>query len=238
MKKTAFLFVVLWTASPGLATAQQFEFPVAVSDGTNSQVMILGVHPNGPDGFDIGLDQLAPPPPFPGAFDVRYRIGTEDFLTDIRFNDAAQKTVTMLYQEAAGQGPIVLTWDRQNLPSFWTFDITDNVNGNLFGPLDMTSVNTLDVSSAGGLLDPGLRILVTGVSQATRYVATGGSDTGNAPMRPTLAPRLPTPSARPTTAISSTWAPISSSSRASSSKKNSHTGAGRGCAVVGHAEGG
>jgi len=179
MKKTAFLFVVLWTASPGLATAQQFEFPVAVSDGTNSQVMILGVHPNGPDGFDIGLDQLAPPPPFPGAFDVRYRIGTEDFLTDIRFNDAAQKTFTMLYQESAGQGSIVLTWDRQNLPSFWTFDITDNVNGNLFGPLDMTSVNTLDVSSAGGLLDPGLRILVTGVSQATRYVATDGSDDGN-----------------------------------------------------------
>ena len=63
MKKGAFLFVVLLTASPGPATAQSFQFSLSVSDGPHSLNLILGVDPNGTDGFDVGLDQLAPPPP-------------------------------------------------------------------------------------------------------------------------------------------------------------------------------
>ncbi len=181
MKKTAFLFVVLLTASPGPATAQPFQFPITVSDGTNALVLTLGVDPNGADGFDIGLDQLAPPPPFPGAFDARYRIGLEDFLKDIRFNDLTQKTFTMLYQEAAGEGPIVLTWDTNDLPTLFTFEIVDAITCTLFGPLDMTTTSILDVSTAGGLLDAGLSILVKSTTPpvATRHVATTGSDACN-----------------------------------------------------------
>lgn len=179
MKKSALLFVLMLMASLGPVAAQQFQFPITVSDGAHSQDLTLGIDPNGTDGFDVGVDQLAPPPPFPGAFDARYRIDAEDYLKDIRFNDLTQKIFTMLYQEDEGQGPIVLTWDRSLLPVLWTFEIVDNVTGSLFGPLDMTAVNTLDVSTAGGLLDAGLRILVTPVAQATRYVATTGSDVGN-----------------------------------------------------------
>lgn len=181
MKKTAFFFAVILTASLSPATAQQFQFPISVSDGPNGLVLTLGIDPNGTDGFDVGLDQLAPPLPPSGAFDARYRIGSEDFLTDIRFNDLAQKTFTMLYQEAAGEGPIVLTWDTNDLPALFTFEIVDAITCNLFGPLDMATTSTLDVSTAGGVLDAGLSILVksTPPPVATRHVATTGSDACN-----------------------------------------------------------
>ena len=181
MKKGAFLFVVLLTASLGPATAQQFQIPISVSDGPNAVDLTLGVDANGTNGFDSGLDLLAPPPPFPGAFDARYRIGPEDFLTDIRFNDLTQKTFTMLYQEASGQGPIVLTWDSTGLAALGTFEIVDDLTGALFGPLDMTTTNTLDVSTAPGILDAGLRVLVTPNPAVTLYVAPppAGSDADN-----------------------------------------------------------
>lgn len=182
MKKTMLFFIVGLMASPGSATAQPFQFPLSVSDGSTSLVLTLGVDPTGTDGFDIGLDQLAPPPPPSGAFDARYRIGPEDFLKDIRFNDLTQKTFTMLYQETAGQGPIVLTWDPNGLPALYRFEMVDNITCLLFGPLDMATTNTLDVSTAGGLLSAGLRVLVTPdpPPTVTRYVAPMGSDACNA----------------------------------------------------------
>ena len=56
-----------------------------------------------------------------------------------------------------------------------------SITGLLFGPLDMTTTNTLDVSTATpmGILDDGLRVLVTPNPPVTRYVATTGSDAGN-----------------------------------------------------------
>jgi len=181
MKKGAFLFVVLLTASLGPATAQQFQLPITVSDGLNTADLTLGVDANGTDGFDIGLDQQAPPLPPSGAFDARYRIGPEDLLKDIRLNDLSQKTYTMLYQKAAGEGPIVLTWDTNDLPALFTFEIVDAITCILFGPLDMATTNTLDVSTGGGLLDAGLSILVKSTTPpvATRHVATTGSDACN-----------------------------------------------------------
>ena len=181
MSKGVFLFVVLLTASSGPATAQTFQFSLSVSDGASSLNLTLGTDPSGTDGFDVGLDQRAPPLPPSGAFDARYRIGPEDLLKDIRLNDLSQKTYTMLYQKAAGEGPIVLTWDTNDLPALFTFEIVDAITCILFGPLDMATTNTLDVSTGGGLLDAGLSILVKSTTPpvATRHVATTGSDACN-----------------------------------------------------------
>jgi len=54
----------------------------------------------------------------------------------------------------------------------------------------------------------------------TRYVAPGGSDAGNEPIRGVPAPRLAMPSARPTTAISLTWRQEPTPSRGLLSRKN------------------
>jgi VCBS repeat-containing protein len=153
--------VVLGSLLTGTAFAQQFEVPLTISDDVNTGDVTIGVHPNGTDGFDAGLDAFAPPPPPQGAFDVRSVFGVEAFLVDIRSHTAVEKVFHIEYQEESGQGPIVLMWDSGSLAGLGTFEIVDDITGALFGPLDMTTTNTLDVSSAGGLLDDGLRVLVT-----------------------------------------------------------------------------
>ena len=181
MTKSVGRVAVLLMVAIDPAAAQVFQVPITVSDGLNALVLILGVHPAGSDGFDLGLDQLAPPPAPAGAFDARFRVDSpsEDFLKDIRFNNLALKTFTMLYQAASGEGPIVLTWNASSLVGMGTFEIVDNITGMLFNPpLDMTTTNTLDVSSSP-FLAPGLRILVKPAPAVTRYVAPTGSDTGN-----------------------------------------------------------
>ena len=85
----------------------------------------------------------------------------------------------MLYQEATGQGPIFLMWDSTGLAALGTFKIVDNINGMLVDTLDMTTTNTLDVSTEIPFLNAGLRVLVTPNPAVTLYVAKDGNDTGN-----------------------------------------------------------
>ena len=161
MKYPVLYGLVFCTVLSSTAFAQEFEVAITISDNTNSAVLTIGVHPNGTDGFDAGLDAFAPPPPPAGAFDVRSIIGIEAFITDIRDNAAVEKTFHLRYQPASGQESIVLTWDSTGLSMLGSFFITDDVTGDLFGPLDMTTTDRLEVSTAGGLLDDRLRVLVT-----------------------------------------------------------------------------
>ncbi len=69
------------------------------------------------------------------------------------------------------------------------------------------------------LIDPNANELETS-TPLTRYVAPGGSDAGNEPIRGVPAPRLAMPSARPTTAISLTWRQEPTPSRGLLSRKN------------------
>ena len=133
---------------------------IVVRDNVNETAIIIGVHPDASDDFENIFDLFAPPPPPVGAFDARSRIGTEDFLIDIRSDSPEQKIFTILYQPEMDQGSIVLHWDPVLLAAQGSFEIVDNINGTLFGPVDMTLVDSLDISTTGGLLDSGLRILV------------------------------------------------------------------------------
>ena len=161
MKCPVLYGLVFCTVLSSTAFAQEFEVPITISDNTNSAVLTIGVHPNGTDGFDAGLDAFAPPPPPAGAFDVRSIIGVEAFITDIRDIATVEEIFHLQYQPASGQGSIVLTWDSTGLSMLGSFFITDDVTGDLFGPLDMTTTDRLEVSTAGGLLDDRLRVLVT-----------------------------------------------------------------------------
>ena len=133
---------------------------IVVRDNVNETAIIIGVHPDASDDFENIFDLFAPPPPPVGAFDARSRIGAEDFLIDIRSDSPEQKIFTILYQPEMDQGSIVLHWDPVLLAAQGSFEIVDNINGTLFGPVDMTLVDSLDISTTGGLLDSGLRILV------------------------------------------------------------------------------
>ncbi len=154
--RTAFVFLLfLNTALFG----QEFSVPVTVSDGSNSDILRIGVHPDGSETYDTGLDTLAPPVAPPGAFDARIDGTDDDYIADIRGNTAAEKTFVVKYTAQTGDGPIVLTWDNGSLAALGDFIITDNIDGLQFS-LDMTTTSTLDISSATSVTNS-LRILVT-----------------------------------------------------------------------------
>lgn len=153
------LFIVAGITFTGLS--QTIFFPITVSDGQNEITLTIGVHEYGTDGFDLGLDILLPPPPPPGAFDARLVWQSESYMRDVRDNLPVQKTYDMLYGPADGQGPIQLSWDPTYVSQLGTFEIVDRITGTLWGPLDMSTTGTLDVSEAGGLLDAGLHIRMT-----------------------------------------------------------------------------
>jgi len=138
--------------------SQNFEVPIEVSDGIFSDTLIIGVHPNGTDGYDDTLDILAPPLPPSGAFGTLLEWNYEQYYKDIRDNSTVEKTFQLHYQESSG-GAIVLNWDSTGLSQLGTFIIEDRFTGTYFS-LDMTTTNTLDVYSYS-ILNDWLKIKVT-----------------------------------------------------------------------------
>lgn len=143
--------------SPALP-AQDFDFPILVSDGLNSQQLAVGVDPNGSSGYDPGLDLFAPPPPPTGAFDARLRILGEDYLRDVRDNSINEKEFFMLYAPQTGRS-LTLYWDAALADSLGSFWMTDNINGTFFS-LNMAAADSLSISNYP-VLASGLKILLT-----------------------------------------------------------------------------
>lgn len=160
MRRLTVLFYLVFAS---IVSAQQWEIPITVTDGNNTFELRFGIHPEATDTFDVGLDQKAPPPPPSGNFDSRWKPtgdGSDDLFTDIRNNVIEEKVFILTYQPESGFGPVVLHWDAGMLSDLGTFSIIDNINGLLFSPLDMTTVDSLNISSGGGVLNFGIRIVV------------------------------------------------------------------------------
>jgi len=136
--------------------AQEFEFPILISDGNYDRTLFMGVNPAGIDDFDIGLDMLAPPPT--GAFDARLTYLNVDYFKYFRDNIISQKEFFLNYSPGP-DGIISLSWDSSLVNDLGNFGITDNITGNLFY-VDMSSGDFLNVSTHPELQD-GLKILVT-----------------------------------------------------------------------------
>ena len=135
-----------------------FEVPLTVTDGFNSQNLTIGVNRNGTDDFDTGLDNYAPPSPPSGSFDTRLTWNFVDYFKDIRDNSITEKTFVITYQPGTS-GSIIIYWDRGTLSELGAFTLADNVTGTIFN-LDMTTEDSLDVSS-NSILDFGIKILLT-----------------------------------------------------------------------------
>lgn len=148
--------------------AQQWKIPVFITDRAEEPQLFrltVGFHPEATDDNDgrvIG-DTLAPPPAPTGNFDARIinAVSEKEFISDIRTSSTEEVAFNIKYQAAEGKGPIVLSWDSVKLAKLGAFKIVDNITGALYGPLDMSTTSSLDVSTGNGLLDVGLRILVT-----------------------------------------------------------------------------
>lgn len=146
--------MMAWAGLP----AQNFDFPILVSDGLNSQQLAVGVDPTGSSGYDPGLDLFAPPPPPTGAFDARLRILGEDYLRDVRDNAISEKEFFMLYAPQTGRS-LTLYWDAALADSLGSFWMVDNINGTFFS-LNMAAADSLAISNYP-VLASGLKILLT-----------------------------------------------------------------------------
>ena len=138
--------------------AQDFDFPILVSDGINSLTLTVGVDPNGSIGYDPGLDIFAPPPPPTGLFDARLRISGEDYYKDIRNNAITENEFLLFYTPQTG-GAIILSWNSSIVDSLGSFKMVDNIDGTHFN-LDMSSADSLDIANYS-ILSGGLKILMT-----------------------------------------------------------------------------
>jgi len=176
LKFVVLFFILLFAGS---VDAQNFRFPITVSDGVSSAILTLGVDPDGTAEYDSLLDLILPGAPPTGAFDARLTTPTEAYSTDIRGNSISQNTFVMRYRASSENGPIVLTWDPACLPLWGTFTIVDDITGELYSPLDMAETNTLDVSSGSGLINEKLRILVTPIEPAAALAYSSTEFTEN-----------------------------------------------------------
>ena len=171
MTARKFVPPVLWVATALISSPvqgqHQWTFPIGLTDGIHTDTLRIGVHPLGTDGYDPGLDDLAPPPPPSGAWDVRLRVPSppDDYLVDIRGDTPGSVTWYVHYQPAQSAGPVTISWDPDLLPAGYACRVTDNITGALFDA-DMRTIGS--VSSDNMAIATSLRIvftMVTGVSE-------------------------------------------------------------------------
>lgn len=144
------------------ANAQNFSAQITVKDSTHQIQLTFGMDPLASDSFDVGLDLLAPPPPPSGAFDARLIFNNVDYLIDYRQSTTDTTVYRINYAAAQGEAPIILSWDKSQLAQWGLFTIVDDISGNLFGPVDMLSVDSLIANDP--TIQNGLRIVVVAYS--------------------------------------------------------------------------
>jgi hypothetical protein len=128
----------------------EFSVPIVVSDGTYQDTLIIGIHPQGSDGYDAGLDVYSPPLPPGSAFGSLLEWNFEQYYTDIRDNSHTEKTFKMKYQPSSGSA-IVINWDSTGLSDLGSFIIEDWYGVSF--SLDMTTTNTFDIFSEVSLTE-------------------------------------------------------------------------------------
>jgi|GEM_PF-4887347 len=159
--KYAFLLIGTLVLFSCPVNAQSLTIPLTFTNDAASAVVTVGFEPDASDGFDMGLDQLAPPSPPAQIFDVRSIFDNTEYLQDFRDTTSAETLFHIALTQASGSSVFTLEWDSEALAAeMGTFEITDDMDGSLFGPLDMKTVGTLDLLASPALLDNGLRIRI------------------------------------------------------------------------------
>jgi hypothetical protein len=144
---------------PQSATAQEFAVKFSITDGKFSQILTVGVHPNGSVNFVQGLDLFCPPPPPAGSFDARLLVGGDSYFTKFQSNTLTPKDFRFSYRPSSDQGPIRLNWDAALADSVGQFEILDIAGGSIF------KVNLADFDGEfipNSLPDPSVRSLLAG----------------------------------------------------------------------------
>ncbi len=158
------------------AASDDWQMQITVGDGSFSRVLVIGVDSEASDGFDEGLDQLAPPPAPDGEFDARIEGADNGFYKHLKENVAEQRSFVIRYKKSEGADGIMLSWDPGSLPDDWLIMITDPEGT---GSFEWNPIlhNELSVSESA-LIEDGVRIIAIPLPQAPELMspADGAED--------------------------------------------------------------
>ncbi len=123
---------------------------LTISDDLGSTIDLeYGTSPAATDGYDAGYDVYSPPSPPTGAFDARFTIGGDDYLSDFRTTILESNSITWEVQFAMSSGAenIILEWDPAELPGEGIFSLADVITGE-FVNVDMRLNSSVIVDQA------------------------------------------------------------------------------------------
>lgn len=117
------LAAIALTCAATACCADGFEVRLGLS-GAHLAEVFFGCRPAATDGFDRGLDELAPPPGIEtGYVGFLPPANLPLFYRDVRGLEGPHEW--KLYVRVHGDRPVEIAWDRTSLPAGWLLSITD-----------------------------------------------------------------------------------------------------------------
>lgn len=138
-KSTGFVIAVFALTSMLWADAD-FSVSFTASGGGSDYTMTVGMSPYATDGYDVGIDQYAPPAPPPPSFDAAIGWGGDRYYTQIVASTESEVEFDIQLQYPEGN-TIVLTWDNSAWASYGTFVLQDAFGGAMIN-VDMNATTT------------------------------------------------------------------------------------------------
>lgn len=124
---TGFWYVVAESIPP----CPQWSVPLSVTCGEITNIRIFGVHCDGTEGYDAGLDSTAPPSPPSGFYsylwiDVPYPY--DKLVRDIRSSQAQEVTWRLMIRGNHPDSTFSVSWNPSDLPDSGSFTMADSIN--------------------------------------------------------------------------------------------------------------
>ncbi|PTM20360.1 MAG: hypothetical protein DA446_03560 [Bacteroidetes bacterium] len=105
----------------------------------------LGTSPDATIGYDPDFDQLAPPAPPDGAFDVRLIVDGTSYFKAYQPTTVTETMWRVEFAPRAGYEPMTISWDPAELPASGSFMLTDVADGSFYN-VDMRSTSSITVT--------------------------------------------------------------------------------------------
>jgi hypothetical protein len=107
-----------------------FSAALTVKDASNiSKDVIIGANAAATNSFDSEFDQLAPPQPPIGVFDVRLLTGGNDYLQDFRSITEVSTQWRLKFSPSGSAWPVKISWDPSQLAKGGLFTMRDAITG-------------------------------------------------------------------------------------------------------------
>mgnify|MGYP002525761472 CR=1 FL=1 len=118
----------------------------ASANGTQNYDLCFGVSPDATDGFDMDIDQYAPPAPPPPSFDAALAWDSDRYYTQILATTIEERVYDVQLQYAENN-IIILEWDNTGWSDVMTSCLLqDSFGGEMFN-VDMLTDNSLELNN-------------------------------------------------------------------------------------------